>query len=274
MMAERLTFIGGGNMSRSLIIGLIHHGMSAEQIHVVEPSETQRQLLKPYGVHTYAQATADAMDCQLLVLAVKPQIMATVAQDLQPHVQQCQPLIVSVAAGIRCDDLDRWLGGNMAIVRTMPNTPALVQSGASGLFANTHVSSEQKNLAESVMRAVGLSLWVEKEELLDAVTAVSGSGPAYYLLMMEAMTQAGCQLGLDEKTAQLLTIQTAFGAAKMALESELSPAELRAQVTSPNGTTAAAIAHLQQQGYEILMQAAMQAASNRAKELADEFGKI
>lgn len=272
MLAQHLTFIGGGNMARSLIGGLTTNGFAANHIRVVDPNEAQRQQLAHMGVAVYEAISAELLESDVLVLAVKPQVMAEVAKPLSTSVQRTKPLIISVAAGIRCDDLDRWLGGNMAIVRAMPNTPALVQSGATGLFANAKVNATQKNQAESLMRSVGISLWVNDESLIDSVTAVSGSGPAYYFLMMEAMINAGKALGLDEKSARLLTVQTALGAAKMALESDLSPAELRAQVTSPNGTTEAAIQHFQQHHYEQLVLAAMQAAKTRSQQLADALG--
>ena len=272
MLAQNSTFIGGGNMARSLIGGLIANGLAANQIRVVDPNEAQRQELAHMGVAVYEAITPALMACELLVLAVKPQIMANVAQSLASEVQRTKPLVISVAAGIRCEDLTRWLGGNVAIVRTMPNTPALVQSGATGLYANAQVTVAQKNQAESLMRSVGISLWVNDEALIDSVTALSGSGPAYYFLMMEAMIKAGEALGLDAKSARLLTVQTAFGAAKMAIESSATPSELRAQVTSPNGTTEAAITHFQQHDYEALVLAAMQAAQARAQVLAQALG--
>jgi pyrroline-5-carboxylate reductase len=272
MLAQTLTFIGGGNMARSLIGGLLANGVVASRIRVVDPNESQRQLLANMGVAAYGTQDEALLGSDVIVLAVKPQAMAVVAQSLASYVQQHKPLMVSVAAGIRCDDLNRWLGGNAAIVRTMPNTPALVQSGATGLYANASVSNDQKGQAESLMRAVGLSVWVHDEALLDAVTALSGSGPAYYFLMMEAMIAAGEQLGLDTKTATLLTVQTALGAAKMAIESAASPAELRAQVTSPNGTTEKAIHSFEQSELAAVVLTAMQAAKDRAIEMADQLG--
>lgn len=272
MLAQTLTFIGGGNMARSLIGGLIANGMTANHIRVIDPNEAQRQLLANMGVAVYSEVDADLLDCHMLIMAVKPQLMATVAKSIASHVQHFQPVVISVAAGIRCDDLNRWLGNGVAIVRTMPNTPALVQSGATALYANSLVTNDQKSQAESLMRSVGICLWVSNETQLDTVTALSGSGPAYYFLMMEAMISAGEQLGLDSKTAALLTVQTALGAAKMAIESQSSPAELRAQVTSPNGTTEAAIKHFQQHQYAQLVHDAMQAAQARAQTLAQELG--
>lgn len=272
MIPNQITFIGGGNMARSLISGLLANGVNAQQIRVVDPNEAQRQQIAHMNIATYATQDEAVAGSDVLVLAVKPQLMANVAQDLSSFVQRTKPLVVSIAAGIRCDDLSRWLGNHAAIVRTMPNTPAMVQSGATGLFANAQVSVAQKGQAESIMRAVGITLWVSDETQLDAVTALSGSGPAYFFFMMEAMIAAGEQLGLDTKTAQLLTVQTAFGAAKMAIESKVDPATLRAQVTSPNGTTERAIATLQAKAFSETITEAMQAAHMRAAELAQELG--
>lgn len=272
MIPNQITFIGGGNMARSLISGLLANGVSPQQIRVVDPNDEQRQQIAHMNVATYANQSEAVAGSDVIVLAVKPQVMSQVAQDLTDFTQRTKPLIVSIAAGIRCDDLGRWLGGNVAIVRTMPNTPAMVQSGATGLFANTQVTAAQKGQAESIMRAVGITLWVNEETQLDAVTALSGSGPAYFFLMMEAMMAAGEKLGLDTKTSRLLTVQTAFGAAKMAIESKVDPATLRAQVTSPNGTTERAINTFAQNNFETTVMNAMQAAQTRATELAQELG--
>ena len=180
--------------------------------------------------------------------------------------------MISIAAGIREATLRDWLGAGAAIVRTMPNTPAMVQSGATALYANPAVTDEQRSIAESILRAVGIAIWVDDESLMDAVTALSGSGPAYFFLFMEALQTAGCELGLPPETARLLTLQTAFGAAKMALESTEDAATLRQRVTSPGGTTERAIAVLQDGGFEALVGKALQAAATRSRELADEFG--
>ncbi len=272
MLANTLTFIGGGNMARSLIGGLLANGVAANRIRVVDPNESQRQLLANMGVAAYSTQDEALIGSDLLVLAVKPQMMVSVAQSLAGFVKQYKPLVVSVAAGILCADLSRWLGGDAAIVRTMPNTPALVGSGATGLYANSLVTKAQKGQAESLMRAVGLSVWLNDEAQIDAVTALSGSGPAYYFLMMEAMIAAGEQLGLDNKTATLLTVQTALGAAKMAIESQATPAQLRAQVTSPNGTTEKAIQSFEQNKLSDIVLSAMQAAQQRAAEMATQLG--
>jgi pyrroline-5-carboxylate reductase len=209
----------------------------------------------------------------VLVLAVKPQVLREVAKPLATAIQRYRPLVISVAAGVREPDLRRWLGDQVAIVRSMPNTPALVKSGATALYANPHVSDQQQQLAESILRAVGLTIWVNDENLLDSVTALSGSGPAYFFLVMEALEQAGIKLGLSEEQARLLTLETAFGAAKMALESPQSPALLRNRVTSPGGTTECALKVLQEGQLETLFVNALEAACQRARELGDLLGE-
>ncbi|MBK7984309.1 MAG: pyrroline-5-carboxylate reductase [Candidatus Competibacteraceae bacterium] len=270
-----IAFIGGGNMTRSLIGGLIAGGHIPDQIQVAEPDAGQREFLRSrYGVPTSADNPAVIEHAQAIVLAVKPQILQEVARQLAPEIQRCQPLVISIAAGVREPDLRRWLGGgSLALVRTMPNTPALVGSAASALFANEFVSEKRRQLAESLLRAVGATVWVDDESLLDTVTALSGSGPAYFFLLMEALEQAALDLGLDADTARLLTLQTAFGAAKMALESVESPAILRARVTSPGGTTERALAILRDGGVETLLAKALEAARQRAHELGDLLGR-
>lgn len=244
-MTQTICFIGGGNMAQSLIGGLIHNGYDSQHIIVSDPdSQRLQQLAELYSVRTSEDNLPAVEIADVLVLAIKPQILAQVCQQLQPAVQQKRPLIISIAAGIRSTDIERWLGGNLPVVRSMPNTPSLIQAGASGLYANAGTSTEQKATAEQILQAAGITLWVESEELLDAVTALSGSGPAYYFLIMQAMQRAAEKLGLDAHSADLLARQTALGAARMATEGEDDPATLRAKVTSKGGTTAAAIASL------------------------------
>jgi len=266
-------FIGGGNMAASIIGGLIADGCPAGNITISEPvDEARAGLAARFGVHTDTDNGVVANQSDVLVLAVKPQIMQAVTLDLTNAVQAGKPLVVSIAAGIRSRDLERWLGGDIALVRCMPNTPALVQSGATGLFANEKVSALQKQRAESILRAVGLTLWLDDETQLDAVTALSGSGPAYIFYVIEAMEQAGIKLGLDAPTARRLSVQTAFGASKLALESADDPATLRERVTSPGGTTERALDVLREGGLETLFKEALKAASDRAAELADQLG--
>jgi len=272
-MNATLCFIGAGNMAKSLIGGLIASGYSNQHILATDPTEVQRNnITETFGIHCLEDNNAAINQADIIVLAVKPQVLQAVCKTIQKTVQGKKPLIISVAAGIRSKDINRWLGGDLAIVRTMPNTPALIQSGATGLYANASVTQEQKEQAEHIMRAAGLTIWVDEESKLDAVTALSGSGPAYYFLFMEAMENAAQELGLDAKTAHILTMQTALGAAKMVLESRDDCATLRKNVTSPNGTTEAAINSFEAADLRNTVKNAMQAANTRANELANELG--
>lgn len=269
----KICFIGGGNMARSLIGGLIAEGFPAEQIHVADSqTDTLNALKSQYAVKTFADNIQAIQAVDVVILAVKPQFIQSVCKQLSAHWQTPQ-LLISIAAGIRVDDIARWMGqANTAIVRAMPNTPSLVNAGASALFANAHASAAQKEQAEGILRAVGLSIWLTDEQKMDAVTALSGSGPAYFFLVMEAMETAAVELGLPRETARLLCIETAFGAAKMALESDLPAATLRQQVTSPGGTTERAIHELQDGGLEGLFENALVSAALRSRELADQLG--
>ncbi|KAB2929679.1 MAG: pyrroline-5-carboxylate reductase [Candidatus Contendobacter sp.] len=254
MKDTSIAFIGGGNMARSLIGGLIASGSDPTSLWVAEPDAGQREILRGrFGVHTGVDNRDIAARAEIVVLAVKPQVLRPVARELAEIVGARQPLVISIAAGVREPDIRRWLGGAAAIVRAMPNTPALVGSGATALFANTQVSDSQRQTAESILRAVGLVVWVAAEGLLDAVTALSGSGPAYFFLLMETLEKIGVRLGLEPEVARLLTIQTAFGAAKMALESPDNAAALRARVTSPGGTTERAISVFQDEQLDVLI---------------------
>ena len=269
-----LTFIGGGNMAASLVGGLIADGWDPARIRVADPDANQRErMAASHQVTTTPDNQAAISDADVVVLAVKPQLLASVARDLAAGIAQQQPLVISIAAGIREGNLRDWLGADTAIVRAMPNTPALVRSGATALYANPAVSEAQRSLAESILRAVGLVIWVEDEALMDAITALSGSGPAYFFLFMEALQAAGEEQGLPAETARLLTLQTAFGAARMALESSDDAGTLRHHVTSPGGTTERAIGILQEGGLAELLSRAVQGAAERANELATEFGK-
>ncbi len=273
MKEKRYAFIGGGNMARSLIGGLVNDGCDPAQIWVSDPSSEQRQqLAATFGVHTETANLQAVRQADVVILAVKPQVIEAVATEIAEAVQQQQCLVVSIAAGIRSADLERWLGGHCAVIRTMPNTPSLVGSGATALFANQTATAAQRDLAEFIMRAVGLTLWLDDEPLMDAVTALSGSGPAYFFLLMEALENAGCNAGLPRETARLLTLQTAFGAAKMALESSDDSATLRKCVTSPGGTTERAIKIMEAGEYQALINNAVQGAKERAQELADILG--
>lgn len=268
-----IAFIGAGNMARAIIGGLLENGFAAANIWAAEPDASRLQDLAEQGLKTTSDNNEAVAAADMVILAVKPQIMQAVASELADAAQKHQPLFVSIAAGISLDALDRWLGGNAAVVRCMPNTPSLVQTGASGLFANALVSEQQRNLATQAMEAVGIALWVQNEAELDVVTAISGSGPAYYFLMMEAMTAAGTQLGLSEATARGLTLQTALGAARMASSSDVDAAELRRRVTSPKGTTEQAILTFQAEGLEAIVEKAMVACRDRAEAMAAELCK-
>ncbi len=273
MQHTKIGFIGGGNMTASLIGGLIADGTTPSQIRVAEPdAERGEALQQQCGIQLVTDNAALVAESDVVVLAVKPQVLREVCEQIAAAVQQRRPLILSVAAGIRIGDIDRWLGEGNAIVRTMPNTPALVQSGATGLYANALVSEAQHEIAERIMRAVGLTQWLENETMMDAVTALSGSGPAYFFLVIEALQQAGCKLGLSEESSRLLALQTAFGAAKMALESNDPAEELRRRVTSPGGTTERAIGILEEGDLRGLFEKALTGARDRAQELAEELG--
>lgn len=272
-MQAKICFIGAGNMAQSLIGGLIASGYEKQHILATDPNEDIQALMtEQFGIDCDSDNQQAISQADIVVLAVKPQVLKNVCLSIQDSVQAKQPLIISVAAGIQCQDIDAWLGKDLAIVRTMPNTPALIQTGATGLFANSKVSNEQQSQAEHIMRAAGITLWVTDEQQLDTVTALSGSGPAYYFLFMEAMEQAAVQMGLDEKTAHLLTMQTALGAAKMVMESRQDCATLRQKVTSPNGTTEKAILSFEADGLRQTVAKAMQQAQARAAELAKELG--
>ena len=274
MTQASIGFIGGGNMARSLIGGLISDRYPAALITVSEPDAgTRDTLARDFGIEVVDDNAQLVANNDVVVLAVKPQVMKEVAEAIADSVQARRPLLVSIAAGIRAPDLERWLGGGCAIVRTMPNTPALVGSGATGMYANAQVSAGQRGLAESLMRAVGLTLWVDDEDQMDAVTALSGSGPAYFFLILEVLQAAGQKLGLAQDSARLLAVQTAYGAAKMALESPEDAATLRRRVTSPGGTTEQAIKVLEEGGIHDLFEQALAAANRRSVELADMFGE-
>jgi pyrroline-5-carboxylate reductase len=271
MNIQKIGFIGGGNMASSLISGLIASGHSPQHLWVSDINpDTLTALAKNLNVHTSASNDTVINEVDVIVLAVKPQTLSTVAKSATPLIRQKKTLVVSIAAGISQHSLSQWLGADTAIVRCMPNTPALVLTGATALHANTSVTPEQRDLAENIMRSVGIALWVKDESELDAVTAVSGSGPAYYFLLMEAMEKAALELGLNEVTARLLVQQTALGAAKIALESSESPEQLRKRVTSPGGTTQQAIATFEQGGFTGLVSKALHAARDRSIEMSKQ----
>ncbi len=270
MRTRTLAFIGGGNMAASLISGLVSDGYDPQKISVSDPdAEKLASLAAHFRIKSTPENAQAAANAEIVILAVKPQSMQTAARSLASTLQQTKPLVISIAAGIREVDLQGWLGGDLSLVRTMPNTPAMIQTGAIVLHASPQVSTTQRDLAESIMRAVGLTRWVDNEELMDAVTALSGSGPAYFFLVMEAMEAAGIELGIPADTARLLTLQTALGAAKMAMESTDSPAILRQRVSSPGGTTERALRTLNDGDLLPLFKQALTDARDRSIELSE-----
>ncbi|WP_024792053.1 pyrroline-5-carboxylate reductase [Candidatus Ruthturnera calyptogenae] len=272
MQNSLIGFIGAGNMAYAIISGLINNGIKHNQIKISDTNKALLSLRKTeFNLEVFTDNTKLAIQCNVIVLAVKPQVLSSVCKDLKNKLA-INTLIISIAAGVRSRDIERWLGDNQAIVRTMPNMPALLNQGITGLFANKQVSDKQKSLAENILNSVGECLWVNDEGLLDVITAVSGSGPAYFFLMLESMTKVGAALGLDEAVAQKLSIQTALGASIVASSSEDSPQQLRNKVTSKNGTTQAAIESFQDQDFEVIIAHAMRAAFNRANEIGMELG--
>lgn len=271
-MASHITFIGAGNMASAIIEGLISSGHDADSLTATATSDnTLSPLRARLGIRTSTDNSQAITDCDVVVLSVKPQIMHQVCEEIRAAVQTRKPLIISVAAGLTAETLERWLGGDLAVVRCMPNTPSLVGAGASGLYANASVSSPQRQLAEELLSAVGIVEWVEDEKLLEVVTAVSGSAPAYFFLMFEAMEEAAVARGLPAETARRLAMQTALGAAKMAMASDKLPGELKRDVMSPGGTTERAVQRLESGGIRQLLQDAMGDCANRAGEMAKQF---
>jgi pyrroline-5-carboxylate reductase len=283
-------FIGGGNMGRCLVGGLIGDGHPCEHLRVSDPDPERLQVLHElFGVRTGNDNRSTIAGADVVILAVKPQVVRAVVEDVAETLRAQGPLVLSIVAGLRTDVLRKWIGSEgigpegigpegigpqVPIVRAMPNTPALVRSGAAALYAETgSVGPGHRNSAESILRAVGSTVWVEDEALMDTVTALSGSGPAYFFLFMDLIERAGVSMGLAPESARLLTLQTAFGAAKMALESETPAAVLRAQVTSPGGTTEQAIKTFQDCGIESIVTRALRAAEARSRELGACLGE-
>ncbi len=270
----RIAIIGCGNMGRSLIGGLVANEYPKKYLYGVDPdTEKCDRLADQYEIAVFTECSEVVSLADVLVLAVKPQTMQAAAHSLSTVLGNRKCLIISVAAGIRLSALAAWLGDGAAIVRVMPNTPALIQAGASALYANTNVTPAQKDTAEAIMRSVGLAIWLDDESMMDAVTALSGSGPAYFFLIMEVMEKAALSLGMTQQQARLLTLETAFGAAKMALNSATDAATLRAQVTSPGGTTERALNVLLEGDIETLFKTALEAARDRSVQLAETLGK-
>lgn len=267
-----ISFIGAGNMASAIIGGMLDSGFKAANIWVSAPDDGHLQSIrKRFGISVTTDNRYCAQQGDMVVLAVKPQVMADVCSDIAPIAQNTRPLMVSIAAGLEATTLDEWLGGGLPLVRVMPNTPSLVGRGAAGLFANSHVTDQQKAMVESVFSSIGSALWVEKESLLHAVTALSGSGPAYFFLMLEALEEAATEAGIASDTARQLAIQTMAGAAEMAARSEHDPAQLKRNVMSPGGTTEQAIHAFEDGGLRELVKKAYSAAYKRSGELAKEL---
>lgn len=264
-----IAFIGGGNMARSLIGGLVATGRDAGGLRVSEPHAPLREgLAADFGVPVYDDNLAAARGAGTWVLAVKPQVLREVCVQLAPLAQAQRPVVVSIAAGITTAQLERWLGGGIAVVRCMPNTPALIGDGITGLYATAAVDAEGRDGAQALLGAVGRTVWIDDEALMDAVTAVSGSGPAYFFLMVEALQAAGEARGLPAQAAHDLAVYTAVGAARMLAETGESPAVLRQRVTSPGGTTQAALEAFEAGGFRALVDRAVVAATVRGGELS------
>ncbi|MCE5999733.1 pyrroline-5-carboxylate reductase [Acinetobacter pittii] len=265
---SNICFIGGGNMAQALIGGLISRGLPPTRITVSDPVEQIRQLLQEKEVHVTQDNVAAIKNADVVVLAVKPQVLATVLRPLKGLLSD--KLVISIIAGAEIQTISNLIDSNR-IVRVMPNTPALVQTGAHGIYANDVVGTSDRELTSQILAATGLTIWVNSESQIDAVTAVSGSGPAYFFYLMESMIRAGKNLGLDEKVATALTLQTALGAAQMAITSSNTPSELRKNVTSPNGTTQAALEVFDRAQISQNIQSALAAAQKRSQELAQEL---
>jgi len=269
----RIALIGGGHMARSLIGGLIGAGIFRTALTVGEPNaELAAGLKHEFGVAVGPDNAAAVQGAAAWVLAVKPQVMKAVCAPLREIAQASKPLVISVAAGIRVEQIERWLGGDVAIVRCMPNTPALIGAGAIGLFSNACVRPDQHALAESILGAAGATAWIEDEALMDTVTALSGSGPAYFFLLVEALENAAVAQGLPRETARTLAAQTCLGAGRMLREDGAAPAELRQRVTSAGGTTQAALDSFAASGFAAIVARAVAAATERGREMSEHFG--
>ena len=269
----KITFIGGGNMASALISGLLQQGYTTSQLHVVEISaENREKIRRELGVPAVADLASGIAESDVVVLSVKPQQLHELALKLTPLLNN--QLIISIAAGIRAIDISRWLDGYQRIVRAMPNTPSLVRAGVAGLYAASDVNEQDRKNAEAILTAVGSVLWVDDEEMLHTVTAISGSGPAYIFYFIESMQQAGIELGLTPKQARQLSLQTFVGASELASLSDEDAATLRTRVTSKGGTTEQAIQVMEKNDVKSKIMAAINAASERSKEMSNEFSKL
>jgi pyrroline-5-carboxylate reductase len=275
MQSHQIGFLGGGHMARALIGGLLSRGMSAAQLSVGEPVAQARELLaRDFKVRVSADNRAAIDGCELVIVAVKPQEAGKVLRSLAPQLRSARPVLVSIAAGIRIASLSAWAGPDVPIIRTMPNRPALIGAGVTGMYAAPGVTADQRALAEQVMRAAGLAVWVGRESDLDVVTALSGSGPAYFFLLAELMMHAAIGQGLEPEAARQLAVGTLHGAGALAQMSDGDLARLRQEVTSKGGTTEAALGAFAAADFGRLVARAMQAATERSRELAAQFGDV
>ena len=273
MTKPTIAFIGTGNMARAILEGLLSDGYPAGSIWATRRQVDLLADLADQGVNTTSDNAVAVAAADIVVISVKPQMMRETLKGLAPAIQARKPLLVSVAAGIDADALERWAGGDLAVIRSMPNTPSLLKRGACGLFANARTSAEQRQSANDIMGAVGITIWCDTEAGIDQVIAVSGSGPAYFFLMMEKMIEAGISLGMDADAARELTLQTALGAAQMAKQTGVEPAELRRRVTSPGGTTEQAILSFERDNLGDTVKRAMTSCRDRAVEMTDMLCK-
>lgn len=273
METQKIAFIGAGNMATALISGLISDGFDPKKLWASDPEDKHLNYLEQeFKINTCCDNKVAVNNSDIVVLCIKPQIMKNICEEIADAVSTYQSTVVSIAAGIRVENLGKWLGEKTPLVRAMPNTPALIKTGATGLYANNFVEDSKKSIAEKIMRAVGVVLWLDQEKEMDYVTALSGSGPAYFFRIMEAMEKSAIELGLSTEAAHVLTLQTALGASKLAMESSESLETLREKVTSPGGTTEKGLAVMEDMKIEKIIQETLSAASIRAEELAKEFG--
>lgn len=272
-MDIKIGFIGGGNMATSLIGGLIEGGHAATNIIVHQPgAEKAKELAQRFQIRIAPDNSSLVKQSDVVVIAVKPQVLQQVLTPLTDDFKTQKPLIVSIVAGIRASSIEKWLGAEHALVRVMPNTPALIGAGASGLYANERVSVGQRSIASNVLSCVGNSVWLENENDIDSVTALSGSGPAYFMLFTQSLINSATEAGIDPESAKQLAVQTALGAAQLVQQSDLPLQALIDNVTSPNGTTEAALRSFEQSGLQQIVADAFSAAKARSEQLADELG--
>ena len=271
MISNKVGLIGGGNMARAIAGGLLRGGMHATDVMIAEPRPEQCDLLRKelYGTLVTEDNNRVAKSAEVLLFAVKPQILKPVCEGLVEQVQVSRPLIMSIAAGPKIDDIDAWLGGGLSVVRVMPNQPALIDQGISALFANERTSDAHKALAEKIMTAVGHAVWIDAEAKMDAVTAVSGTGPSYFYLLIDVMIESALKFGIDPDTARVLAVETARGATALAAAETESMASLIDRVRSPGGTTTAAFEYLEANDARGIFSRAIDAAEKRAAELAE-----